>query len=95
MNKSIRFDGTNTMLMSCKSPSVEVFVPSVVYNVSCSHLGLCNVNSVNVDYMIVFISGALLDSIRLIRKVNPDGLSITYKFKYSIKTITPENQSWR
>lgn len=36
------------------APSVEVFVLSVVYNVSCSHLDFCNVNSVNVNYMIVY-----------------------------------------
>lgn len=32
-------------------------------------MGLCNVNSVNVDYMIVFISGALFDPMRLLRKI--------------------------
>lgn len=37
------------------APSVEVFV----YNVSCSLSGLSNVNSVNVDEIIVFTSGAL------------------------------------
>lgn len=59
------------------APSVEVFVMSVVYNVSCSHSGFCNVNSVNVNYLIVFISGALLDS-----EINADGLLILYKSKY-------------
>lgn len=55
--------------IKCKTPSVEVFVLSVVYIVSGSHLSFCNVNSVNVDYMIVFISGALLDSTRFIGQI--------------------------
>lgn len=57
------------------APSVGVFVLWVVYNVSCSHSGFCNVNSVNVNYAIVFISGALLDS-----EIN--GLLILHEFKY-------------
>lgn len=57
------------------APSVGVFVVSGVYNVSRSHSGFCNVNSVNVNYTIVFISGALLDS-------ELNGLLILYKFKY-------------
>lgn len=60
--------------MSMSREHLQVFVLSVVYNVSCSHSGLCNVNSVNVEYMIIFISGALLNSVRLIREINADGL---------------------
>lgn len=44
---------------------MEVFVLLVVHNPSCSHSGregggFCNVNSVNVDQMMLFISGAAL-----------------------------------